>query len=531
MRRGITRFTIGLLCLTLMSAVLLVGVESFRLKWWSEPENEPLTELTADQKAADMRYLLDLTRQVTPAEVVWEQTGMDNPLRNPEAWIERARQTPSNSAFADLVLQYLVHIGQGGHAYLAFDVQYNPVTSLISDIPRDAFAKMPRWGSIISQLPWNAHADLDIVYREGQYILNQESSVEGKLIPAGAMVETVDGLEVDRFVMDQQYRTHLRYDPLQRKFFIFPLFGVDPGPDRSGWLVSFRFPDQSMETVMVKKIPGYVAHRPDESQVDNIRCLALRDDTLYIKINTFYRSFVDLDARDLRQCFSSGQYQSVIFDVRGNNGGEIWSYMDNIIAPLIDQPITYQAVAANRESFYAWHNWRFWLYQLENDNELTDARAHVAKVERITYPPYSDQGWHVVRVTRRIQPAAEPFPFHGQVYVLTDNNALSAGDSFASAMQQTGLAKIVGTNTVGWGQVAQAKMLYGLPNSGILFYADSELIFNPDGSLNNYTGVMPDVFLDGSAYPTPYPFAVTREALLADAWVQWVLSETLESGD
>ncbi|HSV85046.1 MAG TPA: S41 family peptidase [Levilinea sp.] len=495
----ITPKTFLLVLLTLLAVVIIyLGVQSVRLKWWVSAETVQLAELTPDQKAADMRYLLDLTRQVSQADAVWQAAGLDNPLDQPEGWIERARQTNSNSKFADLVLQFLVHAGQGGHAFLAYDVQFNPTTSLVGDIPRDAFYKMPQWGQVISRLAWNAHADLQVTYRDGQYVLGADKRLGDITIPNGAVVETVDSLPADEFVLAQQYRAHLRYDPLFKKFFLYPLFSVDPGPARPGWDIVFRLPDGAQQTVFVPKIPGYVSHRPDESSAANTRCLAINAHTLYLKILTFSGAHADQDAATLRQCFASGSFQKVIFDVRGNSGGEIWSYTDNIIAPLIREPLTY---------------------------ETTDPPAHVARVDEIAYPPYSDQGWRVVRVTRRVEPVAEPFPFDGQVYILADNNTLSAGDSFVAVMQRSGLAKVVGANTAGWGQSYQAKLPYALPNSGIIFYLDSELTLNPDGTLNNYVGVVPDISLSASTYPTPYPASLSLTTLLADEWVQWVLHD------
>jgi hypothetical protein len=512
----------SLLALVLFLAAFLTA-QSVRLKWWLSPQSAALDELTPEQKADDMRYLLDLTRQVSPAEAVWNAAGLDNPLNQPAVWIERARSTPSNSEFAGLVLQFLVHVGQGGHAFLAYDAGFNPTTSLVSNAPRDAFSKMPQWAALLSQLPWNAHADLDMLYQAGQYILSQDASIEGVIIPADSQVESVDGVNADEYALQQQYRTHLRYDPAQKKFFIFPLLTIDPGSSRPGWQVAFRLPDRSLKTVLVRKIPGYVPHRPDESQSANTDCVALNKAVLYVRMRTFYRMYVAEDAETLQRCFASGSYQKVIFDVRGNNGGEIWSYMDNVIAPLIRAPISFESTSAVKDTFYAWYGWRFWLFQLTNNNELADPIAHVARIDPISYPPYSDQGWRVVRVTRRIEPASKPFSFDGEVYVLADNNTLSAADSFAAVMQRSGLAKVAGANTVGWGQTYQSKMLYALPHSGILFYMDAELTLNPDGTLDNFTGVLPDVFLNPSSYPTPYPGAYDRETLLADSWVQWAL--------
>lgn len=518
--------TLLIAIVTLFALVMLyLGVQSIRLKWWVDPQSVALAELTPDQKADDMRYLLNLIREVGQADAVWQAAGLDNPLDQPEVWIERARQTSSNSEFADLVLQLLVHAGQGGHAYLAFDIQFNPTTSLVGDIPRDAFGKMPQWGQIISRLAWNAHANLDAPYRAGKYILEQETRLGDAILPAGAMVETIDGLPADEFVLAQQYRAHLRYDPELRKFFLYPLFSVDPGQNRPGWEVTFSLPDGTRRAVLVPKIPGYLPHRPDESSVANTRCMPLTPDVLYVKILTFSSVHAATDAATLRQCFAAGSFRNVIFDVRGNSGGEIWSYMDNIIAPLIREPLTFEMTSAVKNSFYQWYGWRFWLYQALTSNELTDPPAHVVRVDEITYPPYSAQGWRVVRVTRRVEPAADPFPFAGRVYVLADNNTLSAGDSFTAVMRHTGLATVVGANTAGWGQGYLAKMPYALPNSGLIFYLDSELTLNPDGTLNNYVGVMPDVTLNTSTYPTPYPALSGLAALMADEWVQWILQD------
>ncbi|NSW52621.1 MAG: hypothetical protein HPY85_08975 [Anaerolineae bacterium] len=505
--------------------LLFLGIQSLRLHWWTSPGNDPLPELTQDQKMEDMRYLLMLTEKVTMADAVWDAAGMENPLAAQDEWIKRAGETENNREFIDLVLQFLTHVGQGGHAFPAYDANFNPITSLVSDVPRDSFSRTAQWSSIIGSLSWYAHANLPLIYRDGKYLVEVDSQVGDIHLPAGSAVETVDGLPVEEFVLRQQYRTHLRYDPQLEKFFIYPLLGIDPGIAAGGWILTVRLPDGSLQTVVVDRIPGYQAHLPVEAYAANTRCMALTPEVLYIRMLTFAGVNASQDAITLRKCFSEGNYKSAIFDVRGNTGGEIWSYMNNIIAPLIDEPVTYSTTHAVKESFYRWYNWRWWLYRLTNNNELIDPIAHRVSVTRIAQQPYSDQDWRVVQVNRRIEPAADPYSFKGSLYVLADNNTLSAGDSFTAVMQHTGLATVVGTNTVGWGQGYQAKMLYGLPNSGLLIYLDAELTLNADGTINNYQGVMPSVFLEPSQYPSTYPQAFSRDTLLADPWVQWVLSD------
>jgi len=56
----------------------------------------------------------------------------------------------------------------------------------------------------------------------------------------------------------------------------------------------------------------------------------------------------------------------------------------------------------------------------ENDNELSAARGHVETVEAIQTTPFSQVSWSAVHVTRRVEPAPQPFAFDGQVVVLAD---------------------------------------------------------------------------------------------------------------
>jgi hypothetical protein len=53
-----------------------------------------------------------------------------------------------------------------------------------------------------------------------------------------------------------------------------------------------------------------------------LRCLALDGDVLVIKIRTFAGAHAAEDAATLRQCFESGSFRKVIFDVRGNTAAK-----------------------------------------------------------------------------------------------------------------------------------------------------------------------------------------------------------------
>ncbi len=525
LRKMMNIFT-TLIAAAVIFLLVFLSIESVRLGWWLPSDSAPLPQLTPAQKAEDMRYLLDLTREVSSADAAWAAGGLENPLDFPETWIERARQTKNNLEFLDLILQFSVHLQQVGHGGLVFDWKYNPVDSLIHDIPKKAFDRAPLWQQMLPALPWYAHADLDIVYQQGEYRLASPAKTASLDLPAGARVVRVDGQPVSQYVLGQQYRDFLYFDPLLNQWFLYPLLRIDPGLSRSTWNVAFVLPDGSQVEAEVEKHGGWIGlDRPLETAEDNIRCVILTDTVLYIRAATFYYDRFQSDARALRSCFDrfGPQADHLIVDVRGNDGGEIWSYIENLIAPLAKKDAVFTITAAVKDSFYRRWGWRFWYYQLINSNELTDARTRVSRIETLNHHPLASAGWQVRRVTRTVPPAENPYPFSGRISVLADQVTLSAGDSFTAAMQQSGMARVYGANTNGLGSGYQARTVYALPNSGMMLYMDAELTLNPDGSFNQISGTLPDVFLSPSTFPTAFPADFSREALLADPWIQAVI--------
>jgi len=51
------------------------------------------------------------------------------------------------------------------------------------------------------------------------------------------------------------------------------------------------------------------------------------------------------------------------------------------------------------------------------------------------------------------------------------------------------------------------------------------MTFNQNGSINEIYGTPPDINLGRSTSPTPYPSGFTREELLKDRWIRWILND------
>lgn len=509
--------------LAFVSILLLLAEESIRLHWWRDPAEIVLVELTSEQKAADMRYLLELTREASSAPAAWQAAGLENPLEDADGWVRRAAETPDNRAFADLILQYSVHLQQVGHGSLAFGQSFGVGDSLIANIPKEAYYLMPQWQPVIASLPWYAHSPAQIGYRDGHYVLLTDLHLSGDVLPAGTRIETVGGKPVQEFVLELQGRDFLRWDAARSQWVLIPLLRIDPGAGVNGWRVGYRLETGESGEIFLPKISGFISEREPIDLENSIRCVDLGD-ALYIHAAYFDYSRAEQDRAALRRCFEDFPRRArLVLDVRGNDGGEIWSYMDNLIAPLIRHPVEYTVTAAVAQGFYRRLGWREPLYHWLNTNELSDARTHLVSARPVQHPGLDPREWRILEISRRIEPAAEPYAFEGSIVLLADSTTISAGDSFTAAMRAAGLAVVGGDHTNGMGAVWQAKTVYALPNSGIMFYLDSELTLNPDGSVNQAFGTPPDFLLNPSTYPTPYPVRFDRESLLADPWVRWAI--------
>jgi len=60
-----------------------------------------------------------------------------------------------------------------------------------------------------------------------------------------------------------------------------------------------------------------------------------------------------------------------------------------------------------------------------------------------------------------------------------------------------------------------------LPESGMIFMLEADLIINADGSFDEIEGTPPHIKLE----PADLPESITKEALLEDEWIRKILTE------
>lgn len=521
-----------LLAFIFVLIVLYLGYQYKYLRLYVKSENISIPKLTARQKEEDFKFLTSYVRDCYPyGSAVEKHKGLDNILSLEEQYIKRAGNTKNNLEFLELFIEYSQRLGQAGHWGIQWlgTENYSLGYSYMFGIPKDAFNKTDYWLKLSASLPLYVHTDMKFMYSGGKYILSEDYVLDDVIIPKNTVIEMVNGMKVDEYVKSLQSKQVLRFDDIKNKVCTENLFINNPGENIDGWEVEFVFPDSNRYTGEIKKINGYKNPNIAKSSTgSNVICKELDEQTGYIKIFTFFQEFIESDNIAIQGFMKSsgGKYKKLIIDVRGNSGGEPVSWMENLMQPLLKETVSYDCVTAVKKSYFSRMNLRYPYYRLTTSNHLLDREInHISKIDKINYEGLDDSEWTVYKITRALSPQ-NSFPFDGQVYVIADNDTLSAADSFVSAVRATKLGKVVGTNTLGWGNVFMQPNMCAMPNSGLMLWMDVEMPYNCDGTVTSIYGTKPDVNLSPSTYPTPYPADFEKNTLLMDPWIIWAMNDS-----
>ena len=514
-----------------LSMILLFLIYSLyltlHLKLYLPDKPITLKELTSAQKKEDFIRLTQYTRDYYPfsAELAAVK-GLDEINSLATDYITRAEQSDTNAEFLRLFIEYTDRLRQAGHGGIQFPERYDFYQSYTMDIRKDAYLKSTYWKQMASTLSLYNHADICLEYRNGRYITTNDYNSNSLFIPAGSILKSVDNRNVDDYVLSLQDLIPLRYDEKNKKNFTTQVFLKDP-VQKDGWIADFILPDGSVVSTSVRRLPGYQDSGVSKFYpLDNIYLTTLNQTTGYIKINTFEQAFIPSDNEKLQNFMKSNgeQLDKLIIDVRGNTGGELTYWMDLLLRPLLKEAVELKNITAIKKAFLHNSEIRLPMYRLIYNNDLLDSKTHhLLAVRNSVLPALSIKEWQVYEITRKLTPC-NTFPFHGEVFIIADNDSLSAADSFVTAVRELKLGTVVGANTYGWGNAFSGPMLFALPNSGLIFRMDIEAAYNTDGRISSIYGTKPDIELATSMYPTTCPKAYDADTLRSDEWILWCIN-------
>lgn len=202
-----------------------------------------------------------------------------------------------------------------------------------------------------------------------------------------------------------------------------------------------------------------VTLKTEEIQTKRVYCSMLEGNIAYIMINAFYNDCSTAFPKALDQALEKGA-EALILDLRGNLGGELTEMMA-VADCLIDGKVV-----------------------LTTKNGDGTEEVYTASAGAVEIP----------------------------IVVLVDGNSASASEALSGALQDYGIAKLVGTKTYGKGIV---QTTYYLSKSEGWVKMTTGAYFTPNGACIHGVGLTPDVVVPGSAGDPANPDVTTDAQLRA----------------
>lgn len=233
--KKVCKLIIIIFLIVFITLFMYVIYEAIHLKLYLPNTSIMVLELTPQQKEEDFIKLTELVRDIYPfANILKSVKGQNDINSLSQDYIRRAKDTSSNLTFLQLFIEYTERLRQAGHGGIIFMSDFDIYKSYTYDIGKDAFFKSQYWMQLASTLDLYYHANTSIMYANGSYIIANDISADGILIPEGSILTKVNSLDVDEYVLTLQDITPLRYDNMNHKSYTTQIFIKDPGQDMVG---------------------------------------------------------------------------------------------------------------------------------------------------------------------------------------------------------------------------------------------------------------------------------------------------------
>lgn len=232
---------------------------------------------------------------------------------------------------------------------------------------------------------------------------------------------------------------------------------------------------------------GYAdtAAAEEEEDLPNVETAILSSSTAYIKIR---QMLVDRSDYSIINDFfqSAAGCENLIIDITENDGGSDGYWMNLLVAPLIDKPLSMSRVCAfaDTKNNHPYLEDMFNLSAARPISELSLPNANREDLKRLT---------HFIRQPITVNPRTSgEKAFDGKIWLLVGPTVYSSSETFASFCKRTGFATLVGASTGGDG-FGMDPVYCTLPNSGWIVRYSALYTMNADGRSNEEYGTSPDI--------------------------------------
>ncbi|MHA2053038.1 MAG: S41 family peptidase, partial [Candidatus Hodarchaeales archaeon] len=178
---------------------------------------------------------------------------------------------------------------------------------------------------------------------------------------------------------------------------------------------------------------------------------------------------------------------NLIIDVRGNTGGFYSTWIENIVQPLIKEPVLH-------EQFYAYKKGKHVNYLHQ---KFVNSMDRARKDSFANLPPEVLTDEYNLFYNYMTYTPTEEFEFNGNITLLIDNMVFSAAEGFANFCDVYDFATIYGTSSGGDGIMLNPQY-FVLPNSKIIISSASAIGLDIAGNANEETRTQPDYYYESS---------------------------------
>jgi C-terminal processing protease CtpA/Prc len=487
----------------------LILASALYTQLWNAPvqacvQKDSTLPMTPEQRVEDFNYLYDILKECFPYFQVKErQYGIDWLSRKDE-FVERIRGAQSDEEFY-VILEEILTLLQNGHTnIIAPGSEYTELSQLYrGPIPWSQVynhdqvkQRYAYWESII---PENKTWVLPVSFRyiEGKYyayrnLINPERTPDEFGVPLGTQLLKVDGVDVEQYISSLVTQRRLVYDTIRQKYKISH-FAIRTRKDTT---LTLRLPTGEEKTKVLKAYSYDPLGQSEYSLPEHLYSTEILEEgrIAYLKIPSLSSSYVEKDREGLRAFFNEiKDYTTLIIDIRGNGGGSTNYWMQNILPPLTQVPLSTKNYLLFRDADYLKpfikHKTFLSYFGLKPLSQLSVAK------DKSGYYFKDDQGIYL-DIEYRISPQ-KPVGFKGRILLLVDDYVYSSAEAFAVFAKATGWATLIGTRTGGDG-IGFDPVPVALPNSGLIVRFPADMGLNPDGSVNEEVATQPDIYVEPS---------------------------------
>ena len=311
-------------------------------------------------------------------------------------------------------------------------------------------------------------------------------------IPNGSILNKIDDMETDTYIKSLMSTTYLTYD-FKRKKLIKNILGIFVKKDQEVKLTLKTPNGETIErTMKAEEYSNESANANTGNSKENATTKILVDKKIgYISIARMEQNYSKDQTKINNFIKEIKDYPYLIIDIRGNGRGSDNYWSQNIVQPLLNKPLNYEAFLLFRDGEYIKP---FLEEKLRYREPITPIKDFPKEMK---YPREINTDFiGFTKIKYQASPSSN-INFKGKIYLLVDNGVYSSSESFAAFAKATKWATLVGTTTGGDG-IGFDPCVASLPNSGLVFRFSQDMGLNSDGTANEETHTIPDIYVEPS---------------------------------